>query len=134
MATNATTWFYANPEKGRPYLITERLTHTFWANRLSGIYLSCIKAESPYKVVGDWRGVQVEMEWEPKAWFRLATSREDHGLITVCAEVLGFRPTVSYNNGEGQYVTEWYLDKKQGKGRLQEIQGIPAYTHIQKKY
>jgi hypothetical protein len=132
MSTNATTWFYAEPEKGRPYLIGERLTHTFWANRLSSIYLTCVQAEPPYKVVGDWRDIKVAMEWEPKHFFRLLTSREDHGLITVTAEVLGFRPTVSYRNADGQHVTEWYLDKSKAKARLQELQGNPAYTQIQK--
>lgn len=134
MSTNATTWFYSEPEAGRPYLISERVTHTFWANRLNDIYFTCVEAASPYKTVGIWRGIEVAVEWEPKHWLRLVTSREDHGLITVCAEILGFRPTFSYNNGAGGYVTEWYLDKGKGKTRLQEVQGNPAYTHVRRKY
>ncbi|NDJ86666.1 MAG: hypothetical protein GYB66_12335, partial [Chloroflexi bacterium] len=86
MSTNATTWFYAEPETGRPYMITERVTHTFWANRLSGIYLNCIQAEPPYKVIGKWRGLDVRIEWEVNRYFRLTTSKEERGLITVCSE------------------------------------------------
>lgn len=134
MATNATTWFYAEPETGRPYLITERLTHTFWTNRLYNIFLNCVHAEPPYKVVGQWEDVDVEMEWEVKHYFRLRTAKEEHGLITVCAEVLGFRPTLSYHDNDNHYVTEWFLEKEQANDRLQQIQGNPAYSHIQTRY
>lgn len=136
MSTNATTWFYATPETGRPYMITERLTHTFWANRLSDIYLQCVHAEPPYRAVGTWRDTEVEMEWEVKQYFILRTTSEQKALMTVCSEVLGFRPTLSYVDSNGHHTTEWIWDedkkKSQGKSRLQEVQGNPAYQNVQK--
>lgn len=131
MATNATTWFYNEPEKGRPYLIGERLTHTFWANRLTDIYLRCTQADGPFKVEGEWHGIHVEMEWEPLHYFRLQTSKEDQGLMTVCAEVLGFRPTLSYIR-DSKNTVEWYPDRDKALARLKEIQGQPGYANVRK--
>ncbi|MCB9436856.1 MAG: hypothetical protein H6673_07650 [Anaerolineales bacterium] len=131
MATNATTWFYGEPEKGRPYLIGERLTHTFWANRLADIYLRCTQADGPFKVEGEWRGIRVEMEWEPKKYFKLLTSQEDQGLMAVCAEVLGFRPSMSYVS-DRKHVVEWYPNRDEALARLKEIQGQPGYTNVRK--
>lgn len=129
MATNATTWFYAEPETGHPYLITERLTHTFWANRLSDIYLQCVKAEPPYRVEGEWENVPVAMEWEVKKYFKLITDRDLKPVITVCSEVLGFRPTVSYMDTDDQYITEWRVEG--AAERLREVQGNPVYRNVQ---
>ncbi len=134
MSTNATTWFYAEPETGRPYMIGERLIQTFWANRLMDLYLECVQAEPPYQAVGQWRDQSMEMEWEVKQYFRLRTSRENRELMAVCSEILGFRPTVSYSDSDGHYVTEWYLGKDEARARIQEIQGNPVYTNVQKKY
>lgn len=134
MSTNATTWFYKTPETDRPYLIGERLTQTFWVNRLSDIYLTCVKADAPFRVIGEWRTLQVEMEWEPKQWFRLITDAENAELIVVCRYVLGFRPSLSFRNPDGKYVVEWYTDKQIGKTRINELQGNPAYQAISTKY
>ncbi len=133
MATNATTWFYQEPETGRPYMISERLTHTFWGNRLSGIYLKCTRAESPYQAVGDWRGITVELEWEVKNRFLLRTPQEERGLITVCSEILGLSPTLSYTDSDSKFVTEWYLDDSTAKHRIQEIQGNASYTMVRRR-
>ncbi|PJF44615.1 MAG: hypothetical protein CUN55_03045 [Phototrophicales bacterium] len=133
MATNATTWFYQEPETGRPYMISERLTHTFWANRLSGIYFKCTNAEPPYQAVGEWRGITVEVEWEVKKWFALRTPQEERGLITVCSEILGFAPTLSYTDSEGRFITEWYLDETTAKARIQEIQRDTNYTIVRRR-
>jgi hypothetical protein len=130
MSTNATTWFYSQPETGRPYLITERVTHTFWANRLSGVYFNCVKAEPPYRVESVWDGIQVAMEWEINKQFTLIADRESKPLITVCSEVLGFRPTVSYIDGDDKYITEWHV--KNSSERLREVQGNPAYRSVKK--
>jgi hypothetical protein len=134
MSTNATTWFYKEPETGRPYLITERVTHTFWANRLSGIYLTCIHAEPPYRVEGEWQGMHVEMEWEVGKRFILRTDREDTRLIAVCREVLGFKPTVGFIDSENRSVTEWYTNTDDGRERLKALQGNPAYHNIHKGF
>ena len=133
MLTNATTWFYQEPETGRPYMISERVTHTFWANRLSGLYLRCVQAEAPYRVVGDWRGITIEMEWEVRQYLILRTPQEERGLITVCSEVLGFAPTISYTDGDNLFVTEWYADSAAGNARQQEIQGNGSYTMVRRK-
>lgn len=133
MATNATTWFYKEPEKGRPYFISERVTHTFWANRLSDVYFTCTHAESPYKVEGVWQGIKVELEWEVGKHFVLRSDKADEGLIVVCAEVLGFKPAVTYTDGDGDSVTEWFTKAAEGKERLKTLQGNPAYKNVRRK-
>lgn len=130
MATNATTWFYTEPETGRPYFITERLTHTFWANRLQGVYLDCVSAEPPYRVEGTYNSAEITMTWVPNDYFVLETDKEDKGLVTVCTEVLGFRPAVSYTDADGVHYTEWYV--KGGSERLREVQGNPAFKNVKK--
>jgi hypothetical protein len=130
MATNATTWFYQEPETGRPYFITERLTHTFWANRLSGVYLDCVRAEEPYRVEGTYNGGPIAMEWKVNDYFILETDHEDKGVVTVCSEVLGFRPAVSYEDSGGVHVTEWHVQG--GADRLREVQGNPAFRNVKK--
>lgn len=133
MATNATTWFYHEPETGRPYMITERVTHTFWANRLSGIYLKCTHAEAPYKVEGDWRGINIEMEWEVKHRFALRTPQEERGLVMVCSEILGIAPSVSYTDADGRFITEWFVDETEANNRIQEVQGNANYTMVRRR-
>lgn len=130
MATNATTWFYQEPETGRPYFITERLTHTFWANRLSGIYLDCVRAEAPYRVEGTYNGGPIAMEWQVNDYFILESDHENKDVVTVCSEVLGFRPAVSYMDSDGIHVTEWHV--KGSADRLREVQGNPAFRNVKK--
>jgi hypothetical protein len=130
MSTNATTWFYHEPETGRPYLIAERVTHTFWGNRLSSIYFKCLRAESPYLVAGEWRGIRVEIEWEVKHYLRLRTPHEERGLITVCSEIVGLKPTLSFTDETAHFITEWFLDADAGRTRIQEVQGIGSYTMV----
>lgn len=133
MATNATTWFYKEPEKGRPYFIAERVTHTFWANRLSDVAFTCTHAESPFKVEGVWRNIEVELEWIVGKHFILRSNTEDEGLMTVCAEVLGFKPALSYTDSNGSSVTEWFTNAAEGKERLKTLQGTPAYKNVRRR-
>jgi hypothetical protein len=128
MGTNAITWFYTTPEKGRPYLISERVNQTFWANRMTGIYFSCVNAEAPYRLVGTWQGIEVELEYEVGSLFILRMSDETAKFIKGVSEILGFPPTVSYTDLDGRYITEWYA--KDSAKRLQEVQGNPTFQNI----
>ncbi|HLA43351.1 MAG TPA: hypothetical protein VJZ27_07960, partial [Aggregatilineales bacterium] len=128
MSTNATTWFYQQPEKGRAYLIAERVNHTFWTNRVTGIYFSCVNAEPPFRLIGDWQGINVEIEFEPNTVFILRMSSESVPFVKGCSEILGFPPTVSYQDSDNRHIVEWYA-KNAGK-RLQEVQGNPSFRNI----
>lgn len=128
MSGNATTWFYTEPEKGRPYLISERVNQTFWANRITGIYFTCIHAEAPYRLTGSWNGIDAEIEYEVGSVFILRMSEESAKFIKGVSEILGFPPTVSYADLDGRYITEWYA--KQANKRLQEVQGNPTFQNI----
>jgi hypothetical protein len=128
MSANATTWFYQHPEKGRPYFIAERVNHTFWANRISDIYFVCVNAEPPYRLIAEWQGTKVELEFEPNAVFILRMGQESKAFIKGVAEILGFAPTVSYKDSDGRFITEWYA--KDAAKRLQEVQGNPSFQSI----
>jgi hypothetical protein len=129
MATNASTWFYKEPEH-RPYLINERVNHTFWSNRMAAIHLDCTSAEPPFRMTGEWHAVPVEIEWVPNTYFKLsAGAQDDISLLMIgVKEVLGFNPTISYVDPEGRQQVEWHV--KEMDRHIQEIQGNPNYRNI----
>jgi hypothetical protein len=127
MATNAITWFYNTPEVGRPYLIAERVNHTFWTNRITDIFFQCSHAEAPFVLAGIWNGTDVEIEFEPQSVFILRMGQENERFMKGVAEVLGFPPTVSYQDSDGRYVVEWYA--KDAAKRLQEVQGNSSFRN-----
>lgn len=128
MSANATTWFYQEPETGRPYFISERINHTFWANRITDVYWTCVHAQSPYRLEAVWQQTPVEIEYEPNSVFILRMGKESTSFIRGCSEILGFPPTVSYSDADGRYIIEWYA-KDAGK-RLQEVQGNPSFQNV----
>ncbi|NJL92293.1 MAG: hypothetical protein HC915_00515 [Anaerolineae bacterium] len=130
MATNATTWFYREPEKGRPYLISERVNHTFWQNRINDVYFTCVHAEPPFRLVGEWDGKAVELEYEPTRVFILRMQEESVPFVRGVAEILGFPPTVSYTDADGRFITEWYA--KDAQKRLSEVQGNPSFQNLKR--
>ncbi len=131
MATNASTWFYAEPEH-KPYLIEERVNHTFWNNRISALYLDCTQAEPPFRMAGEWHGIPVNIEWVPNDYFTLETQPGDQTdlLIIGIKEMLGFPPAISYVDAEGWLIAEWYTQP--AETRIQEIQSNTAYQNIKR--
>lgn len=131
MATNASTWFYKEPEH-RAYLIEERVNHTFWGNRIAALYLDCVRDEPPFRMEGEWRGMPVALEWVPNDYLTLTTRAEDdtEALIVGVKEILGFLPTISYVDPQGQLATEWHV--KEIAERLREIQGNPNYRNVKR--
>lgn len=129
MATNATTWFYREPEH-RAYYIEERVNHTFWSNRITDLYLDCTSEESPFRVEGEWSGRPLSIEWTPNEYLRLSAAPGENVdlLVTGVKEILGFPPTVSYLDAQGHHVAEWYVTG--GDQRLREIQGNPNYRSV----
>jgi hypothetical protein len=131
MATNASTWFYHEPEH-RAYMIEERVNHTFWGNRIAAIHLDCTSEEPPFRMVGEWHGLPVQIEWIPNDYFKLTTrlSDEADSLLIGIKEILGFPPVMSFVEPGGDFVAEWYV--KDATQRIQEIQGNPNYHHIKR--
>lgn len=131
MSTNASTWFYQEPEH-RAYYLEERVNHTFWANRITGLYLNCANEEPPFRMNGVWRDMPVTIEWVPREYFRLVTQPGDQAdlLIIGVKDILGLLPTVSFVDREGKLVAEWYAQG--GERRLQEIQGDPSFREIKR--
>lgn len=131
MTTNASTWFYTEPEHNA-YLLEERVNHTFWSNRISSIYLDCVQAEPPFRMTGEWNGNPVSIEWTPnKSFFLLATNDDDSNLLIVgIKEILGFVPTLSFVDAEGILHAEWYVTD--ASERIQAIQSDPKYQNIKR--
>ncbi len=131
MATNAVTWFYNEPETGRPYMISERVNQTFWANRINGVYFTCVSGEAPYRLVGRWNDqVDVEIEFEVRKVFILRMSQESEAFIRGVKEILGFNPTVAYMDSDKRFVTEWYA--QDAEKRLKEVQGNPSFQNVKR--
>jgi len=131
MATNASTWFYQEPEH-RAYLIEERVNHTFWSNRIAGIHLDCTSEEPPFRMVGEWHEMPVELEWIPTEYLTLSGRAQDdlNLLIVGVKEILGFMPTISYVDPNGQQSVHWYA--KEVERHISEIQGNPNYRQIKR--
>ena len=131
MATNASTWFYREPEH-RPYLIEERVNHTFWNNRITALSLDCVSATPPVRMLGEWHALPITIEWVPNEYFILTSQADDQIDLVVIGikEILGFKPTISYVDPQGNMITEWYV--KQADQRIQEIQGNPNYHQIKR--
>lgn len=131
MATNASTWFYNEPEHNA-YLLEERVNHTFWSNRLSAVYLDCLSDTPPFKMAGTWRELPITIEWVPRDYFTLTTQPDSQvdQLIVALKEILGFMPTISYVDPNGDQIVEWHL--KQASQRIQTIQGDPNFHHIKR--
>jgi hypothetical protein len=96
------------------------------------VYLDCTRAEPPFRVDGEWRGVSIELEWVPNALLTLSSkTRDDLSLLIVgVKEILGFNPTVSYIDPEGYQRVEWYV--KDAESHIREIQGNPNYQNIKR--
>lgn len=131
MATNASTWFYNQPES-RDYLIEERVNHTFWSNRITAIHLHCVSTDSPFRMEGEWRAMPISLEWIPNEYLTLTTRAVDDtdSLIVGVKEILGFLPTISYVDPEGNLIAEWHV--KEVAQRIKEIQGNPNYRNIKR--
>ena len=131
MSTNATTWFYAEPEHNA-YLLEERINHTFWAHRIADVSFDTLSAEPPFKMTAVWRGLPVTIEWIPKDYFTLtAPPGADTDLLIVgVKEILGFLPSVSYIVPDGQMVVHWYYSD--ADARVQQISGNPNYSNIKR--
>jgi len=129
MATDSRTWFYTTPEP-RPYFIEERVNHTLWKNRLQGLSMSCTQPTVPIKMEGIWNGMPVYFEWQPGNYFKLRTGREVKELIGVLRQVLMMRPALTYMDGDGMSVVEWYTDG--GKDRWREVEGNPEYQRVRR--
>ena len=97
MATNASTWFYREPEH-RAYLIEERVNHTFWNNRIAGLYLDCTSEEPPFRMTGEWHGTPLTLEWVPNDYLTLTSRPDDNTTLLLIGvkETLGFTPTISH--------------------------------------
>ncbi len=125
MSTNASTWFYSEPEHD-PYLIEERVNQTLWNARQVYLYLDCVQAAPPYKMVGEWKDIHIEVEWEVGKHFTLRTDHEAPGLRRGISQALGISPpSLAYQAVDGTYVTEWHVDG--GGERWREVQGQPKY-------
>ncbi|MBN2305833.1 MAG: hypothetical protein JXQ72_15225 [Anaerolineae bacterium] len=131
MATNASTWFYREPEH-QAYLIAERVNHSFWGNRINAIHLDCTNAEPPFRMEGAWHHLPVTLEWIPNDYLIMTIQPDDvvQKLIIGVKELLGFPPTISYVNAGNTMFVEWYV--KDADKRIQEIQGNPNYTQIKR--
>ncbi|MCC7358857.1 MAG: hypothetical protein IT317_05240 [Anaerolineales bacterium] len=124
MAATAASWFYRAPENNA-YLLAERVNGTFWDNRLGGVLLSTVRAESPFGMIGAYQGANVRMEWEPNKWLRLATSPAVPSLVDSVANILRRKPTLRFDDADGETVWEWRLED--ADKRWAEVQGKAAF-------
>ena len=129
MTTTSLTWFYHKPEKNA-YALAERVRTTLWEARLGDIWLDTVQAESPHLMRGRYEGAQIEMEWEAGKWLALRARPAAPVLANSMANILRFKPAMTYENAEGWTVWEWHLDG--GDKRWQAIQGIPSFKQPQR--
>lgn len=123
MSTNASTWFYREPEK-RPYLVTERLNATFWQSRVVEFYWRCTQTEPTFLARGYSQNGEIELEWVPNDWLALRAPAEIdlQPLVDAISKRVLARPAcLTYATHKGQQVYEWHTDD--GDHRWTAIQG-----------
>ena len=126
MTTTAATWFYRAPEN-QAYLLGERVNSTFWEERLGGVWLNVEKASPPFRMVGNYNGAEVKLEWEANKWMRLETAPASPGLAKGLENILHRRANFRYETSDGYTVWEWWIEN--ADKRWQELQGKPAYRN-----
>ena len=126
MTIPALKWFYATPEK-RPYLLTERLRNSFWQFRLGSLWLEAVNVEGPFAAEGAFNGGYVRLEWQPQQWLRLITKPAAPALVDAVRVLLLHKPLLSYTDGEGRTVYEWWVQPEAAEKRWQEVQGKPQF-------
>ena len=138
MSSNATGWFYQEPEHNA-YFISERLNSTFWQARIVGLYWRCTHPEPPFRAQGLAGKNTLEIEWMPNQWLSLrvpqSTAEGDmpEGMTvesiveSISKRVLGMPADLRYGDPEGRMVYEWHTGD--GKHRWGEIQGRAEFVH-----
>lgn len=83
-------------------------------------------------MAGTWGELPITIEWVPRDYFTLTTQPDTQvdQLIVALKEILGFMPTISYVDPNGDQIVEWHM--KQASQRIQNIQGNPNFHHIKR--
>ena len=126
MTVFAHTWFYHSPGEDR-HSVSERVRQSLWASGLYSLWLDTSRDSAPFKMAGVHGDDQLELEWEPAAWFRLRTQGEGAALPNHFAWVLGRAPSLRFTDRHGWRVVEWQLQGSAARWR--EISGNPIYRN-----
>ena len=109
--------------------MAERVRQSLWDSGLFELWLDVVRFESPYKVAGNYKGDDVDLEWIPGKWLRLRSrSRaKDPAFADRLTHMLGLKPSWRYGDAEGYVVWEWCIGESGVRWR--EISGNPIYHH-----
>ncbi len=131
MIDTATHWFYAE-RRLSPGAAIENLRHDLWAWGYYNVWLRLIKNDPPYVASGLYGSDKFELEFEPRKYVILRTSKENEWLLKGFTRTLGMKPHFQYQDKQGQFVIEWRMSGLEA--RWQAMQGVPTFKNVKRLY
>lgn len=98
-------WFF-EIEPDSKFVIQEHLRQDYWRNGPSTMWIDVVESKPPYRAVGYWHDVTLELEWMPREYVQLRTNKEAPELIRVTTLQLGFKPIRREQEGD-RFIVEW---------------------------
>lgn len=124
-------WFYAERQV-TPGSTVEKMRQDLWSYGFYNVWLTLVKKEPPYAVNGLWGTEKFEIEFEPRKFLIIRTTKDNDWLKTAFTRALGMAPHFWYQERTGGSVYEWRMTDRDS--RWQAMQGLPAYKSLKRLY
>ena len=111
-------WFFLRYPPSR-FVIEASLRSAFWRAGFDQMWLTCLNDEPPYACVGEWRGKEFRMEWDPGIFLKLIMKEPDQQLLTGFERMLKHRALVAYKQADQVFV-EWRA--RDADARIKELE------------
>jgi len=125
MNTFSQKWFFQNPGI-IPHNIAETVRQSLWSSGLYSIWFDTVNANVPYKLMGQYSDVSMELEWQPSMWLRLRSEKDVSTLKNHLSWLLEIEPSLQFVDHMNWEVCEWHLQDFDERWR--EISGNPMYS------
>ena len=125
MNTFSQKWFFQNPGI-IPHNIAETVRQSLWSSGLYSIWIDTMNTSIPYKMIGQYSDVSLELEWHPSKWLRLRSEEDVSILRDHLSWLLGFEPSLQFIDHMNWKICEWHL--QDFDERWWEISGNPMYS------
>lgn len=131
MLDRANHWFYAERQMSAGAAI-EKMRQDFWMNGFFSVWFTLEKKEPPYLVRGLYTQQPFEVEFEPRKYLIVRSSKENEWLRLGFTRTLGMPPHFQYQDTKGNFIWEWRMVDR--NARWQAMQGVPAFKNLKRLY
>ena len=124
-------WFYAEHQV-TPGATVEKMRQDLWSYGFYNAWLTLTKKEPPYAASGLWGAEKFEVEFEPRKFLIVRTTKDNDWLKVAFTRALGMPPHFWYQERTGGSVYEWRMTDRDD--RWQAMQGLPAFKSLKRLY